>query len=90
MVTHTRKEASADGTHEHVAGVCTTVGTYFTRAEVVSGIDRGETWLTSGGGSTARIKKISYCPRTGCYLSPYITTAPDHTTANNLDNLPPC
>jgi hypothetical protein len=43
-----------------------------------------------GGGMSARIKKISFCPRAGCYVSPYITTAPDYSTANNLDNLPPC
>jgi len=90
VVTRTRKEPSSDGTHQHIAGVCTAEGNYSTRTQVVAGLDRGESWTTSGGGSPARIKKISYCPRTGCYLSPYITTAPDHTTANNLDNLPPC
>jgi hypothetical protein len=89
-VVRVRKESSSDGTHQHIAGVCLVDGTYRTRAQVVQGLDRGEAWFTSGGGTTARIKKITYCPRSGCPLSPYITTAPDHTTSNNLDNLPPC
>ena len=50
----------------------------------------GQDWRTYGGGTYAVIHKISYCTAAGCYLSPYITTAPDHTTANNLDSLPPC
>jgi hypothetical protein len=90
VVTRSRKELSSDGTHHHIAGVCTADGAYYTRAQVIAGIDRGESWVTSAGGSTARIKKIAYCPHSGCYMSPYITTAPDHTTANNLDNLPAC
>ena len=55
---------------------------------MVSGIDRGESWQTYGGGTYARIKKIPSCPRGDA--APYITTAPDHSVANNLDNLPPC
>lgn len=90
IVTRSRKELSPDRTHRHIAGVCTADNLYYTRAQVVVGLDRGETWMTSGGGASARIKKIPFCPATGCYLSPYITTAPDHTTANNLDNLPDC
>jgi hypothetical protein len=55
-----------------------------------AGIDAGEDWKTYGGGRSAQIRKISYCPAPGCYLTPYITTSPDHTTENNLDNLPLC
>jgi hypothetical protein len=90
VVTRTRKEPSPGATHQHIAGVCSIEGVYSTRARVVAGIDRGEPWTTSGGGSTARIKKITFCPHAGCYERPYITTAPDHTTANNLENLPAC
>ena len=90
IVTRSRKELSPNGTHRHIGGVCTTDNGYSTRGQVVAGLDRGETWVTSGGGATARIKKVPYCPATGCYLSPYITTAPDHTTANNLETLPDC
>lgn len=89
-VTRVRKERSADGGHEHIGGVCTTDGAYFTRSYVAARIDAGEAWWSSGGGQLARIKKITYCPRPACLASPYITTAPDHTTANNLENLPTC
>jgi len=61
-----------------------------TRAEVVAGLDRGEDWWTFGGGRTAQIKKRQSCPYGNCLVSPYITTAPDHTKENNLDNLPSC
>jgi hypothetical protein len=90
VVTRVKKEPAADRAHMHIVGVCTADGGYYTRAQVVAGLDRGESWTTYGGGMSARIKKILYCPRAGCYVSPYITTAPDYSTANNLDNLPPC
>jgi hypothetical protein len=89
-VTKTRKELSADGSHRHIEGVCTTTGVHYTRREVVASINAGNVWMTSAGGSTAVIKPISYCPASGCFATPYITTAPDHTTTNNLENLPPC
>jgi hypothetical protein len=89
-VTKVRKERVSDGTHEHIAGVCTTDGTYSSRAQVAASIDAGSAWYSSGGGSTARIRKIAHCPAAACLASPYITTDPDHTTANNLENLPRC
>lgn len=89
-VTRVRKERAADGSHEHIEGVCTTDGVHHTRREVAQRIDTGEAWWSQGGGQTARIKKITYCPRPACLASPYITTAPDHTTANNLEELPRC
>jgi len=89
-VNRVRKERSADGTHQHIAGVCTTEDGYYTRDLVVIGIDAGENWSTYGGGQYARIRKIANCQYPACRLSPYITTAPDHTTENNLDDLPPC
>ncbi len=89
-VAKVRKEWSSDGTHRHIEGVCTTTGTHYTRKEVVDGINRGEDWHTSAGGTTAKIKPMRYCPAAACLASPYITTAPDHTTENNLENLPEC
>jgi hypothetical protein len=86
-----RKELSSDRTHRHIAGVCTTADLYYTREQVVKSLDSGESWKTQGSdGSQASIKKITYCPAPSCYLKPYITTAPDHTTKNNLDNLKDC
>jgi hypothetical protein len=89
-VTKVRKETSTDGSHQHIEGVCTTSGTHYTRREVVDGINRGEDWHTSAGGHTAKIKPLTYCPAAACYATPYITTSPDHTTQNNLENLPQC
>ncbi len=91
-VTKVRKElAHSPRPHEHLVGVCTANGRYYTRGQVVDGINRGETWETSAGGSTARIHEVDFCTvAPGCPAAPYITTAPDHTVANNLDNLPHC
>jgi Protein of unknown function (DUF3892) len=89
-VTRVRRELSSDRTHHHLEGVCTTAGTHYTRKEVVDGINRGEDWHTSAENKTAKIKPMTHCPRANCYATPYITTAPDHTTENNLENLPEC
>ncbi len=89
-VTKARREWSSDGTHRHLEGVCTADGTHYSRKLVVDSINAGNLWVTSGGGSTAVIKPMTYCPKQGCYATPYITTAPDHTTANNLETLPDC
>jgi hypothetical protein len=88
--THVRKEQSTDRSHEHIEGVCTADGVHYTRTHVASRIDAGEIWYSQGGGQLARIRKIPYCPRPSCLASPYITTTPDHSTANNLENLPRC
>lgn len=89
-VTNTRKEQAEDGSHRHIEGVCTVSGTHYTRKEVVASIEGGNVWKTSAGGKTATIKPMKYCPAAACLASPYITTAPDHTTENNLENLPAC
>jgi len=89
-VTKVRKELSDDGTHRHIAGVCTDVGTYYTRRQVVDSIDAGDTWKTSAEGYQATIKAIAYCPADSCYATPYIETNPDSTTKDNLENLDGC
>lgn len=91
-VTKVRKEwAISPRAHEHIEGVCTADGVHYTRLQVVLAIRRGEQWITSGGGATARIRELDRCSVvSGCPAAPYITTTPDHSTANNLDNLPPC
>ena len=89
-VTHVRKEPSKSGSHEHIVGVRSAAGGYFTREQVLRSLQAREEWHTSAGGQTAKIRRIEYCPHPGCSLSPYITTEPDHTPANNLENLPSC
>jgi hypothetical protein len=87
-VVKVRKETSSDGSHRHIEGVITSAGVHYTRREVVNSIDAGDTWRTSSGGYTARIEKMSYCPRGSCLATPYIKTKPDSTGLDNLENLP--
>jgi Protein of unknown function (DUF3892) len=89
-VTNVRKEQSDDGTHRHIKGVCTTAEVYYSRKEVVDGIDSGQSWVTSAGGSEATIRKISYCPASACLATPYITTRADSSRDDNLESLPEC
>lgn len=89
-VTKVRKELSTDGTHRHIAGVCTEGGTYYTRQEVVDSINSGNTWKTRADGYEATIEPISYCPKAACLAKPYIKTNPDSTKKDNLENLDPC
>lgn len=89
-VTRVRKQLSADGTHWHIEGVCTEDGTHYSRADVAARIDGGESWSSSAGGAETRIRTIVSCPMPPCSASPYLTTAPEHTAANNLENLPRC
>lgn len=89
-VIRTRKELAAGGSHQHIEGVCTTANIHYTRKEVVDSIRAGNVWVTSAGGKTALIKPLNYCPAGGCFASPYITTTPDHSVENNLEELPTC
>lgn len=91
-VTKVRKQtvANKDGTsHEHIVGVVTNLGRFHTNKEVVDSIDAGHDWYTEVDKEPrAKIKKAGSCARSGCLHSPYLTTNPDHTTRNNLENLP--
>jgi hypothetical protein len=89
-VTKVRKETTTGSDpHRHIIGVITDTNYYYTNQQVVDSIDAGNDWYTFVPGEPlAKIKKLAYCPRTSCYHKPYLTTAPDHTTKNNLDNLP--
>jgi hypothetical protein len=87
--TRVRKERSADGTHEHIAGVCTGT-TYWTRRQVVDSISSGDAWYTDAGGSNAKIEPINYCPRGACLATPYIRTNPNGIGKDNLENLDRC
>ena len=90
VATRVRKVRAPGGEHEHIAGVCTVVGAYVSRQDVASSLDAGEEWWSEGGGTRARIHKAPYCPVPGCLTFPYLTTAPDHTATNNLENLLRC
>ena len=90
IVTRVRKELSGDRTHWHVEGVCTADGIHHSRADVAASIDAGEGWFSSDGDSSVRIRTIVSCPMPPCSASPYLTTSPDHSATNNLENLPRC
>ena len=83
-----RKERAEDGTHRHIEGVITDDGSHYTRSEVASSIDQGDTWQTNAGGYSATIGKLPYCLNPSCLASPYITTHPTSTQLDNLENLP--
>ena len=88
-VTRVSKSLSADNSHEHIVGVWTTANTYHSNADVIASINNGNVWLTQAAGAPfATIKPLPFCPTNGCFHKPYITTAPDHSRANNLENLP--
>ena len=88
IVTKVRKELADDGTHRHIAGVCTDAGTYYSRKQVVDSIGAENTWKTSSGGYEALIEPMKSCPR--CPATPYIKTHPDSDKQDNLENLPEC
>lgn len=90
-VTKVRKEASSDGSHRHIEGVCTTADIHYTRREVVESMAQGNVWTTrSPSGNTATIRPMTYCQASGCLATPYITTRADNQKDDNLENLPPC
>ncbi len=88
-VTKVRKELSADRTHEHIEGVCTSAGTHYTRQQVVDGISAGS-WKASADGYEATIEAIGYCPKANCLAKPYIKTKFDSTKKDNMENLDHC
>jgi len=69
-VTKVRKELSADKSHEHIEGVCTTDGTHYTRQQVVDSIDAAPTnagiqfsdvftvWIAGSGGDNSVINGV--------------------------------
>jgi hypothetical protein len=86
IVTHVRKETVPAG-HKHIAQVKVDGGVVYSRLQVVESITSGTTWITSAAGASAPVRVTDRCPH-GCTI-PYITTAPDGTKVDNLDNLPP-
>lgn len=89
-VNKVRKQWAADKSHQHIIGVVTVANIFYTNKEVTDSLAAGNEWFTDVSGvPRAKIHKVSYCAATSCLHAPYLTTAPDSTTANNLENLPP-
>ena len=89
IVTRVRLVRAPDGGHDHLAGVCTAEGVYFSRYDVASAIDAGEEWWTERDGVRARIRKAPACPFPGC-ATPYLMTDQGRTPAAELEQLPGC
>ena len=88
-VTRVRRVRAPAGGHDHLAGVCTAQGVYFSRYDVLAGIDAGEEWWTERDGARARIRATPNCPFPGC-TTRYLTTDPGGSPENSLDGLPDC
>jgi hypothetical protein len=86
VVSRVRWVTAADGAHEHLAGVFTTVGVYYSRHDVAIAIDSGEDWWCEADGRRARIRTTDTCSYAGCQTT-YLTTAPDRSTLD-LEQLP--
>lgn len=80
IVTKVRMEPSEDGTHEHVAGLCTSGGRYDTRGQVYDSIEQGDVWKTLADGREATIQPIVYCTHPAG-ASPPPTSRPTRTAA---------
>ena len=88
IVVGATKVPSADGTHEHVSGLCTQGAIHHTRQEAIESIEAGDRWRILAPGVNGEIQVIESCPRRGCMLSPYIQSSPHGTAPDNLENLP--
>jgi hypothetical protein len=89
-VNKVRKHQAENGNHQHIIGVLTTAGVYYSNKEVNESMNAGNEWFTDVTGQPkAKIKPLTYCPNSTCHHKPYLTTGPDHTDKNNLESLPP-
>jgi hypothetical protein len=70
--------------HRHIAAVRLTSGQSLMRAQVIAYIRAGDTFTTVGD-PPGRVH-VHACPY--CHSGDYITTHPDDTITNNLDDLP--
>lgn len=90
LVTGIRMVQAPDGRHEHIGGVCTAEGVYFSRDDVASGIELGEEWWVGDEGPRVHIRIARTCPSPGCRTSPYIEADTDATPRYELENLAGC
>jgi hypothetical protein len=90
IVAWVRKETSADGTHEHIEGVCTGAGVHYTRSEVVESIRAGNVWKTLAGGREALIEPVAKCPIPTCDAAPYIRANAGSIDRDDLEGLDCC
>lgn len=86
LITKVHKEpVHAPYTHQHIAKVELSDGTRYTRQQIIDRINAGDSFYTYYQGQTAWVY-VRSCP--SCLTRNQITTTPDGTVGNNLDNLP--
>ena len=88
VVIGVRREPAADGSHDHVAGVCAPRGLYYSRAELVASIRRGDVWELPAHGEPVTVVLTDRCPR--CEVSPYVATARASLSQPTLESLADC
>jgi hypothetical protein len=88
IVVGATKAPSADGTHDHVSGLCTQGAIHHTRQEVIESIEAGDRWRILAPGLDGEIQVIETCPHPGCSLGPYIQSNTHGTGTDDLETLP--
>lgn len=91
LVKKVRKETvQANGIpHEHIVGVITSAGVYYSNERVASSIAASDEWLMDAPAAPrTRIEVVSYCPFADCYHRPYLRTRADSRGRDRLEELP--
>ncbi len=91
LVRKVRKESvRTDGVaHEHIIGVITSSGIYYSNQRVAASIAASDEWLTDAAKPPrARIEVVAYCPFADCYHGPYLRVQTDRPGKNDLESLP--
>lgn len=91
LVKKVRKETvHANGCeHEHIVGVITSAGVYYSNERVASSIAASDEWLTDAEASPrTRIEVVGYCPASDCYHRPYLCARAGSEGRDRLDELP--
>jgi hypothetical protein len=89
-VTKVRKEPPAlNPSHDHIVGVLTADGAYYTNQQVAESIQRGDLWVASAPGEPdAEILTQPVCPNGWCMHQPYLASVPSATLATDLEKMP--
>jgi hypothetical protein len=89
-VTKVRKEPPPlNPSHEHIVGVVTDEGAYYTVQQVVDSLATGDVWLASVAGEPeAAITAEPFCSHTWCMHQPYLASVAGNTLATDLERMP--
>jgi len=74
--------------HEHIVGVVTEDGAYYTNQQVADSLAAGDVWVAAAGDAEADILAQPFCPNGWCMHQPYLASVPGNTLATDLEKLP--